>query len=43
MLIALAMPDLPTHPNVAGKARFIDGDTIEIADEHVRLQGIDAP
>lgn len=28
---APAMLTLPTHANVAGKARVIDGDTIEIA------------
>ena len=37
------MLTLPTHATVAGKARVIDGYTIEIADERIRLQGIDAP
>ena len=31
------------NADVAGQARVIDGDTIVIAGEHVRLQGIDAP
>ena len=43
MLIASTMLPLPTHANVAGKARVIDGDTIEIAVERIHLQGIDAP
>ena len=34
---------LPAHADVTGKARVIDGDTIEIAGERVRFHGIDAP
>ncbi len=39
---------IPAHDTVAradlvGAARIIDGDTIEIAGERVRLEGIDAP
>ena len=29
--------------DVAGPARVIDGDTIEVADQRTRLHGIDAP
>jgi endonuclease YncB( thermonuclease family) len=32
----------PQRP-VAGRARIVDGDTIEIAGTRIRLQGIDAP
>ena len=31
------------HADVTGKPRVIDGDTIEIAGERIRLHGIDAP
>jgi endonuclease YncB( thermonuclease family) len=34
---------LPVYGEIAGPARVIDGDTIEIALVHVRLFGIDAP
>jgi endonuclease YncB( thermonuclease family) len=34
---------LPAHAEVTGKPRVIDGDTIEIAGERIRLHGIDAP
>ena len=29
--------------DITGKPRIIDGDTIEIAGERIRLHGIDAP
>lgn len=32
-----------TSDHVTGKARVVDGDTIEIAGERIRLEGIDAP
>jgi endonuclease YncB( thermonuclease family) len=33
----------PASADVAGEPTVIDGDTIVVAGEHVRLQGIDAP
>lgn len=40
-LILLALP--VTAETIAGKARVIDGDTLVIGGEHIRLFGIDAP
>ena len=35
---------VPAHAeNITGPARVIDGDTIEVQGERIRLQGIDAP
>jgi endonuclease YncB( thermonuclease family) len=34
---------VPARADVAGTARVIDGDTIVMDGEHVRLQGVDAP
>jgi len=33
----------PTFADVTGKPRIIDGDTIEVTGERIRLHGIDAP
>ena len=33
----------PAHAEIVGTARVIDGDTIEVAGERIRLHGIDAP
>ena len=38
----LSQPKAPTQ-SLAGKAYVIDGDTISISGNHIRLQGIDAP
>jgi endonuclease YncB( thermonuclease family) len=32
-----------SRPEIAGLARIVDGDTLDIADERIRLIGIDAP
>lgn len=42
LISVLAAP--PAHAaDIAGKARVIDGDTIVVAGERIRLRGIDAP
>jgi len=39
----LILLTVPAYADVTGKARVINGDTIEIAGERIRLHGIDAP
>ncbi len=43
--LALLLTLLPTLAlaDVTGPARVIDGDTIEVASERIRLHGINAP
>lgn len=44
LLIILVVIAIPAHAaDLKGKPRIIDGDTIEIAGERIRLHGIDAP
>jgi endonuclease YncB( thermonuclease family) len=38
-----ASPNALSHNALSGRARVIDGDTIELSGRHVRLEGIDAP
>ena len=33
----------PVHADISGRARVIDGDTIEVSGSRIRLHGIDAP
>lgn len=40
---APVMLTLPTRADFAGKACMFEGDTVKIAVERIRLQGIDAP
>jgi endonuclease YncB( thermonuclease family) len=42
-VLALLSATVSARADVVGTAKIIDGDTIVIAGEHVRLQGIDAP
>ena len=39
----LALLTFPAVADITGKARVIDGNTIDIAGERIRLHGIDAP
>ncbi len=43
ILAALAPAPATATNDITGKLRVIDGDTIEIAGERIRLHGIDAP
>ena len=40
---ALALPSNPAQAEITGRPRIIDGDTIEIQHQRIRLFGIDAP
>ena len=42
VLVFLTLPSVAVA-DITGKPRVIDGDTIEIAGERIRLHGIDAP
>lgn len=40
---ALLLTWAPARAEITGEPRIIDGDTIEVARQHIRLYGIDAP
>jgi endonuclease YncB( thermonuclease family) len=43
LVIAMGFPSLAAQKILAGRASVLDGDTIEIRGERIRLFGIDAP
>ncbi len=43
LTVALCLLATPALANVAGTATVIDGDTIEVHGQRIRLHGIDAP
>ncbi len=43
VLIILILLPVTVSAEITGKPRIIDGDTIEIAGQRIRLHGIDAP
>jgi endonuclease YncB( thermonuclease family) len=40
---AFSAPDEGTNERIVGRAKVVDGDTIEIGDRRIHLYGIDAP
>jgi endonuclease YncB( thermonuclease family) len=43
LLLAVLLPQPVAAESITGAARVVDGDTIEIAEQRIRLWGIDAP
>jgi endonuclease YncB( thermonuclease family) len=43
LLLTLHLTASLAHADITGPARIVDGDTIEVAGERIRLHGIDAP
>ncbi len=43
LVLALTLAPAIAHADISGPARVIDGDTLEVAGERIRLYAIDAP
>ena len=43
LALLLTLPPAVALADITGPSRVIDGDTIEVAGERIRLHGIDAP
>jgi endonuclease YncB( thermonuclease family) len=43
LVLAIPAPDTSARNRLEGPARVIDGDTLDVGGERVRLEGIDAP